>query len=107
MGLDRIELPFVPEGIKHNGHMFYVMCKDLQEREALQKYLRENNIGSAFHYVPLHSAPEGIRAGRMASDDVYTTDTYERLLRLPMYYGLKQEQIEYICRVIDGFYKDR
>ncbi len=99
-----IDLPVVPDECLHNGHMFYVMCKDLKEREALQRYLRSRSIGSAFHYVPLHSAPEGIKAGRMASADEHTTDTFERLLRLPMYYRLSKEEIEEVCKVIEGFY---
>lgn len=99
-----IDLPYVPDTCKHNGHMFYVICKDLAERERLQSYLRENGIGSAFHYVPLHSSPEGLRAGRMVGEDKYTTNTYERLLRLPMYYQLKKQDIEYVCKCVESFY---
>ena len=101
-----IDLPMIPEECEHNGHMFYVMCKDLEERERLQRYLRQFGIGSAFHYVPLHSAPEGERAGRMASEDRYTTNTFERLLRLPMFYRLSREQIEEVCDVIKKFYTE-
>ena len=101
-----IDLPMIPEECEHNGHMFYVMCKDLEERERLQRYLRQSGIGSAFHYVPLHSAPEGERAGRMASEDRYTTNTFERLLRLPMFYRLSKEQIEEVCNVIRKFYTE-
>ncbi|MBQ6334449.1 MAG: dTDP-4-amino-4,6-dideoxygalactose transaminase [Erysipelotrichaceae bacterium] len=102
-----VDLPVIPEGCEHNGHMFYVMCKDLEEREALQRYLREFGIGTAFHYVPLHSAPEGIRAGRMASEDRFTTSTFERLLRMPMYYRLTKEDIEYVCEKIADFYAQK
>ena len=101
-----IDLPVIPEECEHNGHMFYVMCKDLDERERLQRYLRQFSIGSAFHYVPLHSAPEGERVGRMASEDRYTTNTFERLLRLPMFYRLSREQIEEVCNVITKFYTE-
>ena len=101
-----IDLPKVPEECTHNGHMFYAMCKDLEEREALQRFLRAHNIGSAFHYVPLHSAPEGERAGRLSGEDNYITNTFERLLRLPMYYRLSREEIEYVCQVIDEFYSE-
>ncbi len=95
-----LDLPYVPKDCVHNGHMFYVMTRDLKEREALQRYLRENGIGSAFHYVPLHSAPEGLSTGRFEGEDIFTTSTYERLLRLPMYYHLTREDIEYIWSVI-------
>ena len=100
-----IDLPIVPSECVHNGHMFYVMCHDLKDRENLQVYLRENRIGSAFHYVPLHSAPEGLKEGRMASEDRYTTDTYERLLRLPMYYHLSEEEISQVCGCISAYYE--
>lgn len=99
-----IELPMIPEGCVHNGHMFYIMAKDLEEREKLQKYLREKDIVSAFHYIPLHSAPEGEKAGRFVGEDRYTTNVYERLLRLPMYYGLKDEEIDDVVKTISDFY---
>lgn len=100
-----IDLPYIPDTCIQNGHMFYVMCKDLEEREALQRYLRENEIGSAFHYVPLHSAPYGLEVGRFVGEDLYTTNTYERLLRLPMYYNLDKNDIDKVCETIYKFYK--
>ena len=102
----KIDLPFVPEGVVHNGHMFYIKTKNLEERSALQSFLREKGVGSAFHYVPLHSAPERLRVGRMSGEDKYTTKEFERLLRLPMYYKLGKENIEYVCDMIKDFYKD-
>ena len=102
----KIDLPYVPEGVVHNGHMFYIKTKNLEERSALQSFLREKGVGSAFHYVPLHSAPEGLRAGRLSGEDKYTTKEFERLLRLPMYYKLGKENIEYVCDMIKDFYKD-
>ncbi len=105
-GAGKIDLPYVPEGVVHNGHMFYIKTKNLEERCALQSFLREKGVGSAFHYVPLHSAPEGLRAGRLSGEDKYTTKEFERLLRLPMYYKLGKENIEYVCDMIKDFYKD-
>lgn len=99
-----IDLPNIPEGCVHNGHMFYVKCKDLDERQKLQVYLRQNGIGSAFHYIPLHSSPEGINVCRFNGEDVYTTKESERLLRLPMYYKLKKVDIDYVCECITKFY---
>ncbi len=103
----KIDLPYIPEGCVHNGHMFYVKTKDLNERCELQTFLREKGVGTAFHYVPLHSAPEGLKVGRMFNEDKYTTKEFERLLRMPMYYKLGKENIEYVCDAIKEFYKNR
>ena len=100
----RIELPVIPEECCHNAHMFYIKTKDIDERVALATFLKENGIGTAFHYVPLHSAPAGARFGRFHGEDKYTTDTFERLLRLPMYYGLKEDEVGYLAEKIKEFY---
>lgn len=102
----KLDLPYIPDNVIHNGHMFYVKTKDLNERYALQSYLREKGIGTAFHYVPLHSAPEGLKAGRMSGIDKYTTKEFNRLLRLPMYYKLANKDIEYVCDMIKEFYEN-
>lgn len=101
-----IELPTVPEGCVHNAHMFYIKVKDLEVRSALISYLKEKNILSVFHYIPLHNAPAGMKFGRFHGEDVYTTKESERLLRLPMYYNLKEEEIQYICEQIIEFFKN-
>lgn len=101
----RIELPVIPEECTHNAHMFYIKTKDIEERSALAAYLKENGILAVFHYVPLHSAPAGVRFGRFNGEDRYTTSTFERLLRLPMYYGLKLQDVELIAEKIKEFYK--
>lgn len=100
----KIELPVVPNGCIHNAHMFYIKTKDIKERTELIQYLKENQILAVFHYIPLHTAPAGIKFGRFSGEDLYTTRESERLLRLPMYYGLRQNQIEYICSKIMKFY---
>lgn len=100
----RIELPFVPEYCTHNAHMFYIKCADLQERSKLISFLKENEIMSVFHYIPLHTAPAGHKYAYFAGEDKYTTKESERLLRLPLYYGLKPEQVEYICGKVSEFY---
>ena len=100
-----IDLPYVPDNCIHNGHMFYIKCRDIEERQKLQVYLRENGIGSAFHYIPLHSAPEGLSACRFNGEDKYTTKESERLLRLPMYYKLSKEDIEFVCSTIKNYYE--
>ena len=101
-----IELPVIPEECEQNGHMFYIMVKDLDEREKIQRFLRERGIITAFHYIPLHSAPEGIKAGRFVGEDIHTTKVYERLLRMPMYYELSKEDIDTVCDAIKDFYGD-
>lgn len=100
-----LQLPYIPAECEHNAHMFYIKTGSLEERTALTAYLKDAGVGSAFHYVPLHSAPAGERFGVMAGEDRYTTNTYERLLRLPMYYGLTEEEIEKTCNRIMEFYK--
>lgn len=100
-----IDLPFVPEGCVHNAHMFYIKTKDLEERSKLIAFLKENGIGSVFHYIPLHSAPAGQQFGRFHGEDKYTTKESERLLRLPMYYGLEKKDIEYVVSKINEFYE--
>lgn len=100
-----LELPTVPEHCVHNAHMFYIKAKDLEERTALISFLKENDILSVFHYIPLHSAPAGVKFGEFHGEDRYTTKESERLARLPMYYGLEEEQVDYIVSKIREFYK--
>ncbi len=99
-----IELAHIPEGCGHNAHMFWVKAKDIEERTALIAWLKERGIGSAFHYVPLHSAPAGEKFGRFHGEDKYTTAESNRLLRLPMYYGLTDEDVKTVAEAIEAFY---
>ena len=100
-----IELPTVPKDCVHNAHMFYIKVKDIEERTELETFLKENGIWAVFHYIPLHSAPAGKKYGRFHGEDVYTTRESERLLRLPLYYGLKAEEVSYICEKVKAFYQ--
>lgn len=102
-----IELPTIPEGCLHNAHMFYIKAKDMEERSRLIEYLKQNGIYSVFHYIPLHTAPAGKEYGRFHGRDRYTTKESERLLRLPMYYGLKSSDVEYVCSKVSAFYKQK
>ncbi len=101
----RVELPYIPEECVHNAHMFYLKAKDLEERTALISYLKEKGILAVFHYIPLHSAPAGQKFGRFVGEDKYTTRESERLLRLPMYYALEEEQVDYITDTVKEFYQ--
>ena len=103
--IEQIEMPYVPAECKHNAHMFYIKTKDLKERTKLINHLKENEIQAVFHYIPLHSAPAGIKYGRFHGEDRYTTKESERILRLPMYYGLKEEEVLKVCNKIKEFYK--
>ena len=95
-----IKLPFIPENCVHNAHMFYFKVKDLEQRSALLELFKAKNIGAVFHYIPLHSAPAGLKFGRFDGVDVYTTKESERLVRLPMYYGLSYKEIDEVCDVL-------
>src|SRR5574343_1638558 len=94
-----IELPNIPLECTHNGHMFYLKCKDLDERAALLAHMKSNGILAVFHYVPLHSSPAGLKFGYFHGEDRYTTVESERLVRLPMWYGMSAETRQ---RVVDG-----
>lgn len=107
MEAGRIELPVIPEGCEQNGHMFYIKTKDMEERTALIDFLKENDIMAVFHYIPLHTAPAGMKFGRFHGMDRYTTKESERLLRLPMFYQLTPEQVEYIAGKVKEFYETR
>ena len=100
----KLGLPAIPDGCVHNAHMYYIKCKDLAERTALISFLKERDILAVFHYVPLHSAPAGERFGRFDGEDRYTTAESDRLLRLPMYYGLTAEDRGRVIAAVKEFY---
>lgn len=104
---DRIGLPVVPGSCAHNAHMFYIKAKDLEERTELIQTLKSNGISAPFHYVPLHSSPAGMKYGRFAGEDRYTTRESERLLRLPMYYGMAERDISTVVEAVKSFYGGR
>lgn len=103
----KVILPTVPEGCVHNAHMFYLKLRNLQERTAFINYMKEKEILCVFHYVPLHSAPAGLKFGRFYGQDAYTTRESERLVRLPMYYGLSHEEQMYVCKSVKEFYEQK
>lgn len=100
----KIELPAVPEGCVHNAHMFFIKAKDLEERTNLIHYMSTKEIQLVFHYIPLHSAPAGEKYGRFDGEDVYTTAESNRLTRLPMYYGLTEDDQDCVIQNIFKFY---
>lgn len=104
---EHIVLPVVPEHCKHNAHMFYLKTRNIEERTRLIEYLKSNGVLSVFHYVPLHSAPFGLKCSRFCGEDIYTTNTSERLVRLPMYMDMTNKDAEYVSELIHSFYKGK
>jgi dTDP-4-amino-4,6-dideoxygalactose transaminase len=102
-----IELPTAPDACSHNAHMFYIKVKDLNERTALLAYLLKHDILSVFHYVPLHSSEAGKKYGEFIGNDICTTVDSERLIRLPMYYGLNEREIDLVVDNIKRFYETK
>ena len=97
-----ITLPTIPEGCVHNAHMFYIKFADLDTRQDFIKFMKENQVQCTFHYVPLHSAPAGLKFGRFCGQDVYTTSESDKLVRLPMYYNMsEQDRSTVIAKVIE------
>ncbi|MDY0121164.1 MAG: dTDP-4-amino-4,6-dideoxygalactose transaminase [Sulfurimonas sp.] len=99
-----IELPKIPNGCIQNAHMFYLKVKDLEERTALLEHLKQNGILAVFHYVPLHSAPAGLKFGRFDGENSYTTVESERLIRLPLFFGLTVSEIDKIIKVLNDYF---
>jgi dTDP-4-amino-4,6-dideoxygalactose transaminase len=99
-----ISTPQIPTDCQHNAHMFYVKVKDLSQRSALIEHLRGHNISAVFHYIPLHSAPAGRKLGHFNSPDNFTTLESERLLRLPIWYGITQPDVKKVCAAIMDFF---
>lgn len=102
-----IQLPTVPKNCKHNGHIFYIKVKNINERTDLINFLRLNNVYAVFHYIPLHKSIAGLKFGRFIGKDNFTTRESRRLIRLPMYYGLKEAEINKVVRLIDKFYEQK
>ena len=100
-----MEVPFIPEHCVHNAHMYYIKCKNLEQRTDFISYMKEKGVLTVFHYVPLHSAPAGQRFGRFDGDDEYTTSESDRLVRLPMYYGLTETDRKYVIQCVLDYFK--
>ncbi|MBV1789419.1 dTDP-4-amino-4,6-dideoxygalactose transaminase [Marinobacterium sp. D7] len=101
----KLSLPIIPSGCCHNAHMFYIKVANLEERSSLIAYLKDNDIMAAFHYVPLHTSSAGLKYAEFIGKDRYTTIESERLLRLPMWYGLNEVKQQYVIDMIKEFYQ--
>jgi dTDP-4-amino-4,6-dideoxygalactose transaminase len=100
----KLNLPIIPESCTHNSHMFYLKTADFKERTALLAYLRSKEILAVFHYIPLHTAKAGKQFGRFNGDDQYTTTESERLIRLPIWYGMDEQVVDYVAKSVKEFY---
>lgn len=99
------DIPTVPVGCEHNAHMFYLKCRDLEQRQEFIKFMKDRQLYCVFHYIPLHSAPAGYRFGRFNSTDTYTTKESERLVRLPMYFGLTEDDGDKVIEGVKAFFE--
>lgn len=102
---EKIELPIIPEGCIHNAHMFYIKLNNLEERCDYIQYMKNHMVGCVFHYVPLHSSPAGKKFGTFHNVDMFTTIESNRLVRLPMYYGLQEEEAMKVVQLTKEYYK--
>ena len=100
-------LPVIPDDCKHNAHLFYLITTTEDEQSELLEYLKNNNIGAVFHYVPLHSSPMGRDVCRFNGEDVYTSTLSKRLVRLPFYYEISEEDVDCVINTINDFYGNK
>jgi dTDP-4-amino-4,6-dideoxygalactose transaminase len=100
-----VDLPMIPKHCQHNAHMYYLKLANVEQRSEFIEYLKANEIMAVFHYIPLHSSPAGQEFGKFVGKDVFTTKESERLLRLPMFYGMSKEQRERVVDTVEGFFK--
>lgn len=100
----KIQLPSVPDDCVHNAHMFYIKVQDIEVRSQLIEHLRNNDIMAVFHYIPLHSSVAGKNLGMFNGEDEFTTAESERLVRLPMWYGISDEQLSRVVNSLIKFY---
>ena len=103
--LNLISLPTIPKECTNNAHIFYIKVKNLAERDKLLQYLKNNSIEAVFHYVPLHNSNAGKIFTNFDGEDKYTTEESNKLIRLPLYYGLTEKEIKKICKVIKSYFK--
>lgn len=106
IGEERLQLPYVPSECQHNGHMFYIKVKDLNMRTNAISYLKGHGVSAVFHYIPLHSSPAGKKYGKFYGEDVYTTKESERLIRLPIWYGIEKNVLDEVIGRIRDFFND-
>lgn len=100
----KVDLPYVPENCVHNAHMYYLKVRDLDERTNLISFLKENDVQAVFHYIPLHSADAGLKYCRFHGEDKYTTVESERLMRLPLFDKISDEEVDLVIKLVYEFF---
>ena len=100
-----MEVPVIPEGCEHNAHMYYLKCRDLAQRTDFISFMKGRGVQCVFHYIPLHSAPAGLRFGRFHGEDEYTTRESERLVRLPLFDAITPAQQEEVINGVKAFFE--
>ena len=103
-GPDTFDVPVIPDGCAHNAHMYYLKLRDADMRAAFIAHMKDAGVHCVFHYIPLHSSPAGRRFGYFHGEDRYTTKESERLVRLPLYYGLSEEDRATVIRAVASFF---
>lgn len=101
-----LDLPLVPEYCQHNAHMFYIKLKNLEVRTAFIEHLKQHDVMAVFHYIPLHSAPAGRLFGTFVGEDQHTTRESERLVRLPLFYGLTAQERDQVIQAVHSFFEE-
>ena len=99
-----IDLPIIPPECEHNAHMFYIKLRSLEERAEFIKFMKDAGVMCVFHYVPLHSAPAGLKFGRFHGEDAFTTCESDKLVRLPLYYKLSKDDQYFIISKVKEFF---
>lgn len=102
----RLRRPLIPDNCQHNAHLYYLLLPSLEERGAFIQAMRAQGIHCVFHYVPLHRAPQGERCGRASGALTITEEVADRLVRLPLWLGLEEEQ-EWVIEAIIGFFQGK
>ncbi|NVK74115.1 MAG: dTDP-4-amino-4,6-dideoxygalactose transaminase [Oceanospirillaceae bacterium] len=101
-----LELPFIPDFVSHNAHMFFIKVRDASQRQSLLSFLKQKGIQATFHYVPLHSSPYGAAHCSFHGQDQFTSDCAGRLIRLPIWYNMPAEDVCYVADMVLEFFAD-
>jgi dTDP-4-amino-4,6-dideoxygalactose transaminase len=102
---EKLRRPIIPFECKHNAHMYYLIMPNLDIRTRLIRYLKDSNINTVFHYVPLHSSPAGIRYGNVSGKLTFTENLSERLIRLPLWIDMREEQVNNVIEKVKDFFR--
>lgn len=104
--LGKLRRPAIPSVCSHNGHMYYILCKNMTERNSLIKYLAKKSINAVFHYIPLHTSLAGKKYGVFSGDDEISTKMSERMLRLPLFHDITSDELDFVIDAVGQYYLD-